>query len=102
MRQSWVMKLKPGCEAEYKKRHDELWPELAEAFRRGGLRNFSIYRHGLTLFAYVESDSPVINSKPPADSVQWKWWAMMAPLMETNSDSSPVMEPVEEMFYFPG
>ena len=45
MRQSWVMKLKPGCEDEYKKRHDGLWPEMAEALRRSGLRNFSIYRH---------------------------------------------------------
>jgi L-rhamnose mutarotase len=102
MRQSWVMKLKPGCEAEYKKRHDELWPEMAEALRRAGLRNFAIYRYGLTLFAYVESDSPVVNNKPAAGSIQWKWWAMMAPLMEVNSDLSPVMEPLEEMFYFPG
>ena len=102
MRQSWVMKLKPGCEAEYKKRHDALWPEMAEALRRAGLRNFSIYRHRLILFAYAESYSPVIDNKPPADSIQWKWWAMMAPLMETNADTSPVMEPVEEMFYFPG
>jgi L-rhamnose mutarotase len=102
MRQSWVMKLKPGCAAEYKRRHDELWPEMAEALRRDGLRNFSIYRHGLTLFAYVESDSPIVNAKPPSDSIQWNWWAMMAPLMKVNSDSSPLMEPVEEMFYFPG
>ena len=36
MRQSWVMRLKPGCEDEYKKRHDDLWPEMAEALRRGG------------------------------------------------------------------
>ena len=102
MRQAWVMKLKPDRAAEYKKRHDELWPEMAEALRNGGLRNFSIYRYGLTLFAYVESDSPVVDSKPPAGSIQWKWWAMMVPLMETNPDTSPTMEPVEEMFYFPG
>jgi L-rhamnose mutarotase len=102
MRQAWVMKLKPGCEAEYKKRHDELWPEMAEALRNGGLKNFSIYRYGLTLFSYVETDAPIVDAKPPPDSIQWKWWAMMAPLMETNPDSSPVMEPVEEMFYFPG
>lgn len=102
MRQAWVMKLKPGNEAEYKKRHDEIWPEMLEMMRRDHIRNYSIYRHGLTLFAYLERDTPPAAGKPPADSLVWKWWAMMAPLMETNPDTSPVMEPVEEMFFFPG
>jgi L-rhamnose mutarotase len=102
MRQAWVMKLKPGHEAEYKKAHDELWPEMAANLRRDGVRNYSIYRHGLTLFAYLERDTPATGGKPPPDSIAWKWWAAMAPLMETNPDTSPVVEPVEEMFFFPG
>lgn len=102
MRQAWVMKLKPGHEAEYKRRHDELWPEMAELLRSEGIRNYSIYRHGLLLFAYLERDAPAAEGKPPADSMVWKWWASMAPHMETNADTSPVMEPVEDMFYFPG
>jgi L-rhamnose mutarotase len=102
MRQAFVMKLRPGSEAEYKKRHDEIWPEMAEMLRRDGVRNYSIYRHGLTLFACLERDGPPPESKPPADSIAWKWWAMMAPLMETNPDTSPVTEALEEMFHFPG
>ncbi len=102
MRQAWVMKLKPGHEAIYKQRHDELWPELAEMMRRDGIRNYSIYRHGLLLFAYLERDKPAAQGKPAPDSIIWKWWASMAEHMETNPDTSPVMEPVEEMFYFPG
>jgi L-rhamnose mutarotase len=51
MRQAWVMTLKPGMEALYKQRHDEIWPELVENIRAPGVHNFSIYRHGLTLFA---------------------------------------------------
>lgn len=102
MRQAWVMTLKPGSEAEYKKRHDEIWPEMIETMRSGGIRNYSIYRYGLTLFAYLERDTPPAEGKPPAHAIVWKWWAMMAPLMETNPDTSPVIEPVEEMFYFPG
>jgi L-rhamnose mutarotase len=102
MRQAWVMKLKPGHEAIYKKKHDEIWPELVEMMRRDGIRNYSIYRHGLLLFAYLERDTPAAEGKPGPDSIIWKWWADMAPHMETNPDTSPVMEPVEEMFYFPG
>ena len=57
MRQAWVMKLKPGHEAIYKKKHDEIWPEMVAMMKRDGVRNYSIYRHGLLLFAYLERDS---------------------------------------------
>ena len=102
MRQAWVMKLKPGHEAVYKKKHDEIWPEMVEMMRRDGIRNYSIYRHGLLLFAYLERDRPAAEGKPGPDSIIWKWWKDMAEHMETNPDTSPVIEPVEEMFYFPG
>jgi len=101
MRQAWVMRLKPGCEAIYKQKHDEIWPELLELMRRDGIRTYSIYRHGLTLFAYLEREGPAPEG-PPSDPVVWRWWAMMAPYMETNPDTSPVMEPVEEAFHFEG
>jgi len=103
MRQAWVMKLKPGNEAIYKKKHDALWPEMQEMMKRDGIRNYSIYRHGLLLFAYLERDTPATDGgKPGPDSIVWKWWKWMEPHMETNPDTSPVIEPVEEMFFFPG
>jgi len=102
MRQAWVMKLKPGHEAIYKKKHDEIWPEMVAQMKRDGVRNYSIYRHGLLLFAYLERDAALAGGKPGPESIVWKWWADMAPHMETNPDSSPVVEPVEEMFFFPG
>jgi L-rhamnose mutarotase len=100
-RHAFVMKLKPGNEAIYKKKHDEIWPEMLEMMRRDGVRNYSIYRHGLLLFGYLERDKPAPAGKP-TDPLIWKWWEMMAPYMETNPDFSPVQEPVEEMFYFRG
>jgi L-rhamnose mutarotase len=98
MRQAWVMKLKPGNAAVYKLKHDEIWPEMLALMQRDGVRNFSIYRHGLTLFAYQERDTPPAPDAP-VDPIVWKWWEMMAPYMETNPDFSPVAEPVEEMFH---
>jgi len=97
-RSAWVMKLKPGNEALYKKRHDEIWPEMLDLMKKGGTHNFSIYRYGLILFAYQEHDRPPVPGAP-IDPIVWKWWEMMAPLMETNPDFSPVTEPVEEMFH---
>ena len=46
----------PGYEEEYKRRHDEIWPEMVEALREAEVRNYSIFRHGLTLFGYFETD----------------------------------------------
>jgi L-rhamnose mutarotase len=92
------MKLKPGNEAIYKQKHDEIWPEMLANMKRDGVRNFSIYRYGLILFAYLERDAPPPPGEEP-DAVTWRWWEMMAPYMETNADFSPVTEPVEEMFH---
>lgn len=53
IRQACTMKLKPGFAAEYKKRHDEIWPELARELRAAGVSGFSIFldEKALTLFA---------------------------------------------------
>ena len=101
MRRAWVMKLKAGNEALYKKRHDELWPEMRNLMEQGSVLSFSIYRYGLLLFAYQalsDDNASVPGSGTP--EIVWRWWESMAPLMETNSDFSPVEEPLEEMFHF--
>jgi L-rhamnose mutarotase len=98
MREACVMRLKPGNEAIYQEKHDNIWPEMLEVMKRTGIRNYSIYRHGLTLFAYLERDEPAAPDAAP-DPVVLRWWKMMEPYMECNPDSSPVQEPVEEMFH---
>ena len=75
---AWVMKLKPGNEAIYKQKHDEIWPEMLALMARDGIRNYSIYRHGLTLFAYLERDTPP-DPAAPIEPIVWRWWEMMAP-----------------------
>lgn len=101
MRRAWVMKLKPGNEALYKKRHEELWPEMRQLMEQGAVVSFSIYRYGLLLFAYQDLRDSSANAEVEATpDVVWRWWESMAPLMETNADFSPLQEPVEEMFHF--
>ena len=56
VRYAWVLEVRPGYEEEYKRRHDEIWPEMLDALREAGIRNYSIFRHGLTLFGYFETD----------------------------------------------
>lgn len=99
MRVAWVMKLKPGHEAAYKQKHDDIWPEMLERMEQRGTRTFSIYRHGLTLFAYQERDEPSAPEEPTSELTR-RWWKLMEPHMECNPDGSPYHEPVEEMFHF--
>src|SRR5258708_2976849 len=47
-----LLKLKPGCEQEYKKRHDELWPEMADAMRKAGV-SMAVYLHENLLFVFA-------------------------------------------------
>ncbi len=96
-----VMKLKPGCEAEYKRRHDELWPEMAAMLRKAGVSDYSIFldRETLSLFAVHRlEDDNTLADLPNTETVK-KWWAHMADIMETNPDNSPRSRPLEEVFY---
>lgn len=98
-RVGFSMQLKPGNEAEYKKRHDEIWPDLLGLLKGAGIRNYSIYRQGLTLFGYLEIDDPSALERLPEEELMKKWWRYMAPLMECNEDSSPQMNTLEEAFH---
>ena len=78
---------KPGYEEEYKKRHDEIWPEMLEALRQAGIRNYNIFRHGLTLFGYFETDDldrAIAALKD--DPVNARWGEWMAPIMTIETD----------------
>ena len=98
-RLAFVMHINEGCEAEYEKRHDEIWPELAELISNAGVRNYSIYLHGLTLFAYLETDDPAALDAMKENEIMWKWWRYMEPLMECNDDSAPKIESIREVFH---
>jgi len=84
---AWVLEVRPGYEAEYKKRHDEIWPEMLETLREAGLRNYNIFRHGLHLFGYFETDDLAAAQEHLANSAVNKRWAeFMAPIMKVEID----------------
>lgn len=100
-RNAFAMRLKPGQEAEYKKRHDELWPELKAELRKAGVSDYSIYldpkTHTLFAFQYLADDAT--DNELPQQAIVQKWWHSMKDLMETNPDESPVSDPLQEMFH---
>jgi L-rhamnose mutarotase len=98
-RVGFVMQLKPGNEAIYRQKHDEIWPEMVETLQRYGIRNYSIFRRDLTLFAYYECEDPSAMASQRDDPVVRRWWKMMEPYMDYNSDGTPWSEPIEEVFH---
>lgn len=100
-RKAFKMFLLPGFEQEYKKRHDEIWPELAELLKQVGIQNYSIFldTSTLTLFAYLEASDLSGLDSLPAQEIMKKWWAYMGDIMETNEDQSPVSVDIPAVFY---
>jgi len=100
-RVAFKMKLFPGHEAEYKKRHDEIFPELRELLARYGIRDYSIFHDPETniLFAVFSKTADNRLNELAAHPVMQKWWAFMGDIMETNPDQSPVQAPLTEVFH---
>jgi L-rhamnose mutarotase len=97
---AFKMKLYPGKEAEYKRRHDEIWPELKQLLLDSGIDEYYIFldKETNTLFA-IQKISGIDSSQGLGNQpVVKKWWAYMADIMETQADNSPVSIELEEVF----
>ncbi len=55
----FYLRLFPGTEAEYDRRHASIWPELAAEIRESGLRNMSGFRRGTDVWYYLEGEPDV-------------------------------------------
>jgi L-rhamnose mutarotase len=97
------MQLKPGMAAEYQRRHDAIWPELAQLLRDAGIRDYSIHLDEETgaLFGVLWRDKAHGMDALPAHPVMQRWWAYMADLMAVNPDNSPVVVPLVPVFHLP-
>ena len=100
-RAAFKMKLKPGFEMEYKKRHDEIWPELSLELTKAGVYDYSIFldEETLTLFAVQKLKDDNSADQLPLNPVVRKWWDYMADIMEVNPDHSPVEKGLFEVFH---
>jgi L-rhamnose mutarotase len=100
---AFKMQVTKGFESEYKKRHDELWPELSALLKLTGITEYSIFLDETTnnLFGMLKIDDEHFLDDLPAHPVMQKWWLYMKDIMEANPDNSPVSIPLKEVFYLP-
>lgn len=100
MKVAFKMKLKPGFSEEYKKRHDEIWPELAALLKENGVSDYTIFLDEETniLFGVQQLSGQSSQDLGQKEIVQ-RWWSFMADIMDTNPDNSPVSTPLKSVFH---
>lgn len=95
------MVLNPGQAAEYKRRHDDIWPELSQALRDAGVSDYSIWLDPETnhLFAtLIRSDDHSMDSLPQTE-VNRRWWDFMSDIMQYDVHNEPLVVPLRQVFH---
>ena len=98
-RVAFIMRIKPGTQEEYRRRHKQVWPELQTDLKHAGCQNYSIYLHDTELFAYMEVDNfERYLVAMAASHASERWEAQMSDILirETEADTGfpPVLEEV--------
>jgi L-rhamnose mutarotase len=83
----FVMRLRRGQEAEYRRRHAAVWPEMLAALKVAGAHDYSIFLHDDDLFGYLEVDDlDRFRASLAASEVNARWQAEMAGLIDPLTD----------------
>ena len=100
-RMAWKGRIKPGMKAEYVRRHDEIWPELADLLKRAGICNYSIYSSGDELFGYFECEKGVeFAERTQAGSpIVDRWNDYMKDVLELEMDPETGAQPKLELVF---
>jgi L-rhamnose mutarotase len=101
IRKAFLMTVNPGSEAEYQRRHNPIWADLAAELKSHGGHNYTIFLDPQTrqLFGYVEIESEERWAQVSQTAACQRWWKFMASLMPSNPDNSPVSRDLTEVFH---
>jgi L-rhamnose mutarotase len=100
-RVAFTMRLLPGQEAEYRRRHAAVWPEMLDALRAAGARDYSIFIRGVDLFACLDVDDvAAFRESMAASPINDRWQAEMAGLIDPLTDpATGFHQRLEEIFH---
>ena len=99
-REAFALEIRPDKVAEYVKAHRNVWPEVLDAVKRAGIRNFTMFLHNNIAFGYFECDDPaeanaVLASDP--DCIRWEDWMAEFLSDRVPADGAPALT---EIFRF--
>lgn len=94
------MNLNPGQAEEYRRRHSEIWPELAQALLDAGVVDYRIYldEPANALFAVLTHEDTHALDELPGTALMQRWWRYMQDIMPSHQDASPVSHDLLPMF----
>lgn len=97
----FTFEIRPGTEAEYKKRHDEIWPELVQAIKDAGQSNYSLFRRGTTVIGYVECepDAATAFARVAATDANGRWSKWFEEIIDTPREQDGGFERLEEVWH---
>ncbi|MBC7242899.1 MAG: L-rhamnose mutarotase [Anaerolineae bacterium] len=103
-RVAFLLKVKPDKIEEYKRIHQNVWPEMLDALRRNGWHNYSLFmRDDGLLFGYFETPESfqAALAGMAKEEVNKRWQDMMAPFFEglTGEHADQSMIELEEVFH---
>ena len=100
---AFKMQLTQGCRDEYKRRHDEIWPDLVTLLQEAGVSDYSIHLDEETniLFGVLWRTDDHRMADLPSHAIMQKWWAHMADIMDTKPDNDPIAVPLTQVFHMP-
>jgi len=101
LRKAFLMSVHAGQESEYERRHNPIWPELAQVLKAHGVSNYSIFLDTQTrcLFGYVELESEAQWAAIASTPECRRWWRHMADVMPTEPDGSPQSRDLLPVFH---
>ncbi len=97
------MRLNPGMEDEYRRRHDAIWPELVDLLHAAGVSDYTIHldrETGLLIGVLLRPAGHGMD-RLSAHPVMRRWWARMADIMQVHPDNEPVAVPLVPLFHMP-
>ena len=103
-RVGFVLKVKQDRIEEYKEHHRNVWPEMLEALRRNGWRNYSLFmKEDGTLFGYAETPDGLdaATESMSKEDVNTRWQTLMAPFFESpaGGKADEILVELEEVFH---
>ena len=98
---AFKMRLNPGMAAEYRRRHDAIFPELVDLLHEAGVKDYSIHLDEETniLFGVLWRRRDHAMAELPQTDIMRRWWAHMADIMATNDSNEPLSVDLVPLFW---